>query len=99
MGQIAQNYNVNELYVNESRRLLTEALEVAIAGLWSSLTTNISLTSTTVALSDAEIRLGLYTMENLKYHLDECALKKRRTINLAICWNIPLSLSYSPMWQ
>lgn len=73
MGQIASNYNVNELYVNESRRLLTEALEVAIAGLWSSLTTNITLTSTTVALSDAEIRLGLYTMENLKYHLDECA--------------------------
>jgi hypothetical protein len=52
---------------------LTEALEVAIAGLWSSLTTNISLTSTTVALSDAEIRLGIYTLENLKYHLDECA--------------------------
>jgi len=73
MGQIANNYNVNELYVNESRRLLTEALEVAIAGLWSSLTTNISLTSTTVALSDAEIRIGIYTLENLKYHLDECA--------------------------
>lgn len=73
MGQIASNYNVSELYVNESRRLLTEALEQDLAALWSSLTTNIALTSTTTALNDAEIRGGIYTLENLKYHLDECA--------------------------
>jgi hypothetical protein len=77
MGQIASNYNVNELYVNEARRLLTEALEQAIAALWSSLTSNISLTSTTTALNDAEIRLSIYIMENNKYHLDECAFEKR----------------------
>lgn len=73
MGHIAQNYNINELYVNEARRLLTEALEQDLAALWSSLTTNISITDTATILSDAEIRASLYTMENGKYHLDECA--------------------------
>lgn len=73
MGQIASNYNINELYVNEARRLLTEALEQDLAALWSSLTTNITITDTATLLSDAEIRAGLYTMENGKYHLDECA--------------------------
>lgn len=73
MQQIASNYNISELYVNESRRLLTEALEQDLAALWSSLTTNITGTSTSIALSDAEIRFGIYTMEAGKYHLDECA--------------------------
>lgn len=72
MMQIASNYNINELYVNEARRLLTEALEQALAALWSSLTSNV-IGDTATVLSDADIRAALYAMENGKYHLDECA--------------------------
>ena len=73
MGQIASNYDISELYCNESRRLLTEAVEQDIAALWSSLTTNTGISDTATVLSDAEIRAGINAMEVGKYHLNECA--------------------------
>jgi len=70
--QVASRYDVNEMYAREAVKLLTEALEAAIAALWSSITTNV-VGDTATVLSDAEIRIGIFKMENLKYHLDECA--------------------------
>jgi hypothetical protein len=70
--QVAARYDVNELYAREAVKLLTEALEQGIAALWSSITTNV-IGDTATVLSDAEIRAGIYAMENLKYRLDECA--------------------------
>lgn len=70
--QIASKYSVNELYAREAVSLLTEALEQDIAALWSSLTTNL-VGDTATVLSDAEIRTGIYSLENLKYKLSDCA--------------------------
>lgn len=70
--QVASRYDVNEMYAREAVKLLTEALEAALAALWSSITTNV-VGDTATVLSDAEIRIGIFKMENLKYHLDECA--------------------------
>lgn len=72
LQQIATKYDVNVLYAREAVKLLSEQLEQSIAALWSSLTTNL-VGDTATVLSDAEIRAGLYALENLKYHLDECA--------------------------
>lgn len=72
LQQIATKYSVNEIYARQAQRLLVEALETAIAGLWSDLTANI-VGDTATVVSDAEIRTALYTMENGKYRLDECA--------------------------
>lgn len=72
MQQIASKYNVNEMYAREAVKLLTEALEADIAALWSSITTN-TIGDTATVLSDSEIRQGIYSLETLKYHLDECA--------------------------
>lgn len=72
LQQIASKYSVNEIYAREAVSLLAEALETSLAGLWSSLTTNL-IGDTATVLSDAEIRQALYTMESKKYRLSECA--------------------------
>ena len=70
--QIASKYDVMAEYGTQARKLLAEALETDIAALWSGLTTN-AIGDTATVLSDAEIRQGLYAMENGKYRLVECA--------------------------
>jgi hypothetical protein len=72
LQQIATRYDVNSLYAREAVNLLTEALEADLAALWSSITTN-AIGDTATVLSDAEIRQGLYAMENGKYKLSDCA--------------------------
>jgi len=72
LQQIASIYSVNEIYAREAVKLLTEALEAAIAALWSSLSTN-AIGDTATVLSDAEIRSALNAMESGKYRLSECA--------------------------
>ena len=72
LQQIAARYNVNAMYANEARKLLTEALEADIAALWSSLTSNV-IGDTATVVSDAEIRAAIYSLENGKYRLDESA--------------------------
>ena len=72
LKQIASRYDVNEIYAREAVKLLTEALEADIAGLWASLTTNV-IGDTATVLSDSEIRTALYTMENNKLALSDCA--------------------------
>lgn len=72
LKQVATKYAINEMYANEAKKLLTEALEADIAALWSSLTTN-AIGDTATVLSDSEIRTGINALETLKYRLDECA--------------------------
>lgn len=72
LAQIASKYSVNEIYAREAVKLLTEALEAALAALWSSLSTN-AIGDTATVLSDSEIRQALYSMENGKYRLADCA--------------------------
>jgi len=72
LQQIASRYDVNAIYAREAVSLLAEALEADIAALWSSITTN-AIGDTATVLSDAEIRQGIYAMENGKYKLSECA--------------------------
>lgn len=72
MVQIATKYGMAQQYVEQARLLLTDALEADIAALWSSITTN-AVGDTATVLSDAEIRQGLYAMENGKYRLADCA--------------------------
>jgi hypothetical protein len=72
LQQIASRYDVNAIYAREAVSLLTEALEAALAALWSSLSTN-AIGDTATILSDAEIRAGIYAMENGKYKLNDCA--------------------------
>lgn len=72
LQQIASKYSVNEIYAREAANLLAEALETAIATLWSSVTTN-TIGDTATVVSDAEIRAALQAMEAGKYRLSECA--------------------------
>lgn len=72
MVQIASKYDASKAYVEQARGLLVEALEAALAALWSSLSTN-AIGDTATVVSDAEIRQALYSMENGKYKLSECA--------------------------
>lgn len=72
LQQIASKYDVSTYYTREAKGLLVEALEQDLAALWASLTTNL-VGDTATVLSDAEIRTALYTMENLKYRLSDCA--------------------------
>jgi hypothetical protein len=71
-NQVASMYDVMALYASEAKSLLEEALEAAIAGLWSSISTN-AIGDTATVLADAEIRQGLFSMENGKYRLSDCA--------------------------
>ena len=71
-NQVASKYSVMEIYARESKSLLEETLEGAIAALWSSVTTN-AIGDTATVLADAEVRQALYAMEAGKYKLSECA--------------------------
>jgi len=72
LQQIASKYSVNEIYAREAVSLLAEALEAALAALWSSVTTN-AIGDTATVVSDSEIRQALNAMESGKYKLSECA--------------------------
>jgi len=72
LQQIASKYSVNEVYAREAANLLAEALETALATLWSSVTTN-TVGDTATVVSDSEIRQALNKMESGKYRLSECA--------------------------
>ena len=72
MAQIASKYNDAKEYGDQAKSLLAEALETSLAGLWSSISTN-TVGDTATVVSDAEIREALYSMENGKYKLSECA--------------------------
>ena len=72
MVQISSKYDAMAEYGIQARKLLAEALETDLAGLWSGLSSN-AIGDTATVLTDAEIRQGLYAMENGKYKLVDCA--------------------------
>jgi hypothetical protein len=65
MAQLGSQYNYNTVYTQKSAGVLRTALEDALFGLWSSITTTVGDTAT--VLADAEIRTGIETMEALNF--------------------------------
>lgn len=72
MKQLSTIYDLNEKYAREAKNVLTVSVEQAIAGLWSSLSTNI-VGDTATVLSDAEIRDAINALDSLNYDLTETA--------------------------
>lgn len=64
--QLSRNYDFNEIYAKKSAGILRIALEDALLGLWSGLSTNV-VGDTATVLSDAEIRQGIYSLENANF--------------------------------
>lgn len=62
MAQLATQYDYNSVYVKKAAGTLRTALEAAILGLWSGLTTN-SIGDTATVLSDAEVRTAIEALE------------------------------------
>ena len=66
--QILSMYDANALYTKKAANTLRIALEDALFGLWSSVTTAVGDTAT--VLSDAEIRVGIETVEAANFDVD-----------------------------
>jgi hypothetical protein len=65
--QIMSMYDANAVYTKKAAGTLRIALEDALFGLWSSITTAVGDTAT--VLSDAEIRTGIETLEALDFEV------------------------------
>lgn len=61
--QLLRSFNFNKVYTKKSAGVLRTALEDALFGLWSGLSTNV-IGDTATVLSDSEIRQGIYSLEN-----------------------------------
>lgn len=72
MVQLARFYSLNEKYAREAKNVLTLAVEASLAGLWSSLSTNI-IGDTATTLSDAEIRDAINALDSLSFDLTQTA--------------------------
>lgn len=70
--QLAMKEKLNEAYAREAKNVLMQALEDALASLWSSLSTNV-IGDTTTVLSDAEIRDAINALDTHNYDLTETA--------------------------
>lgn len=64
--QLLASFNFNEVYTKKAAGVLRHALEDALFGLWSGLSTNV-VGDTATVLSDAEIRQGIYSLENANF--------------------------------
>lgn len=67
MVQLTKQYDYNKVYTSKSAGVLRHALEDALFGLWSGLSTNV-IGDTATVLSDAEIRQGINALE--AYNID-----------------------------
>ena len=63
--QLLRSFNFNKVYTRKSAGTLRVALEDALFGLWSGLSQTIGDTAT--VLADAEVRQGIYTLENNEF--------------------------------
>lgn len=61
--QLLRSFDFNMVYTKKSAGLLRHAIEDALFGLWSGLSTNV-VGDTATVLADAEIRQGIYSLEN-----------------------------------
>lgn len=64
--QLLKSYDFNKVYTKKSAGVLRTALEDALFGLWSGLSTNV-VGDTATVLSDSEIRQGVYSLENANF--------------------------------
>jgi hypothetical protein len=62
MAQLATQYSYNTVYTKKAAGVLRTALEDALLGLWSGLSTNV-IGDTATVLADAEIRQGINALE------------------------------------
>jgi len=60
--QLGRSFDFNMVYTKKSAGVLRHALEDALLGLWSGLSTNV-VGDTATVLSDAEIRVGINALE------------------------------------
>jgi len=61
--QLSKNYDFNKIYTDKAAGTLRHDLEDNLFGLWSGLSSNI-VGDTATVLSDAEVRTGIYDLEN-----------------------------------
>lgn len=73
MSQLAKFYNLNEEYAREAQGVLMNVIEAALAALWSSLSTT-AVGDTAQALSDADIRTAISTLESANFRQSDMAL-------------------------
>ncbi len=73
MSQIAAQYNLSEAYARQAQGVLMNVIEAALAALWSSLSTT-AVGDTSAALSDADIRKAISTLESANFRVSEMAL-------------------------
>lgn len=65
-SQLLRSFDFNEVYTKKAAGVLRHALEDALFGLWSGLSTNV-VGDTATVLSDAEIRTGVELLEALNF--------------------------------
>jgi hypothetical protein len=72
LSQVARFYDLNEAYARQAQGLLMNTVEAAIAALWSSLSTT-AVGDTSAAVSDADIRVAISTLESADFRVEEMA--------------------------
>lgn len=65
-AQLLKSFDFNSVYTKKAAGTLRIALEDAIFGLWSGLSTNV-VGDTATVLADAELRQGIYRLENANF--------------------------------
>ena len=72
LSQVARFYDLNEAYARQAQGLLMSTVEAALAGLWSSLSTT-GVGDTSNAVSDADIRVAISTLESADFRVEDMA--------------------------
>lgn len=72
LSQVARFYDLNEAYARQAQGLLMNTLEAALAALWSSLSTT-AVGDTSNAVSDADIRVAISTLESADFRVEDMA--------------------------
>jgi len=70
MKQIAAQYDINRIWAEKMAGTLADALEDALAALWSSVSTN-TVGDTATVLTDAEVRQSIEKLDSTNFPLDE----------------------------
>ena len=79
MRQLAARVGLHEKYATEARKLLIQAVEDSLFGLWSSISTN-TVGDTTTVLTDLEVRQGIDKLTALNYEENEMAFFFHTTV-------------------
>lgn len=79
MRQMAKRMSLHTKYAVEARKLLIQAVEDSLFGLWSSISTN-TIGDTTTVLTDLEVRQAINKLTNLNYEEHEMAFFFHTTV-------------------